>query len=211
MTRLAALPPTPPTPDARAARYECVLVDYAAGALPPGPAFVVEAHLALRPDAARLVRTWEAAGGALLDAIAPVPLRAVPTDAPAPSAAGAVEPAPPAQASVLSGLDQGKWRRDFSGMLTKPLQGVNARLLKLEAGRKAPLHGHRGLELTLVLSGAFEDEDGVHRRGELLVHDEETEHAPGAPVGRDCICLVSEPGPVRLRGPMGWILDRLAR
>jgi hypothetical protein len=54
------------------ARYEAALFDFAAGSLPTGPAFVVAAHLALRPQANDLVNVFDAAGGALLDELEPV-------------------------------------------------------------------------------------------------------------------------------------------
>lgn len=191
-------------------RYDNALLDYATGTLAAGPAFVVSAHLLLKPEAAALAHCLDAAGGALLDWVDPVPMQEPEWMVRGDAAPPAVR-RQPMVAGVLNALDAGVWRRGLSGLLTKPVASTpGVRLMKLEAGRTAPRHGHRGLELTLVLAGEFEDDGVIHTRGDLVVHDEDTEHAPGAPARGDCICLVAEPGPVRLKGPVGWVLDRMA-
>jgi putative transcriptional regulator len=203
-------PAFPPSHQDDQDRYAATIFDYSAGALPAGPAFVVAAHLALQPKAQTLVDVFDAAGGSLLDELEPVAL-ALPSwltqTAQAPSAnigqaAG--------MAHVLSCLDQGRWKRNLAGMLVKPVPGVNAQLLKLEAGRSVPHHGHYGLELTLVLSGSFGDGHGVYRRGDLVIHDEDSEHQPCAVANSDCICLISQTAPVRLNGALGWLINRFS-
>ena len=191
-------------------RYQALMLDYAAGSLPRGPALVVSAHLALQPQAREITRTFDAAGGMLLDAIEPVEIAQ-------PDWLEAEVGADYSQyslreiddmAHVLSSLDQGRWRRNLAGMLMMPLPGCDAELLKLEAGRKVPEHGHSGLEVTLVLSGELDDGSQIYRRGDLLVHDEDSEHQPGAAKGGDCICLIAQTGSVRLKGPLGCLINR---
>lgn len=193
-------------------RYEAAMFDYSAGSLPAGPAFVVAAHLALRPKANDLVDLFDTTGGALLDELEPVAMGTpawlskddmLPITPPENSGAGDV-------AHMLSTLDQGRWKRNLAGMLVKPVPGVSAQLLKLEAGRSVPHHGHHGLELTLVLSGEFGDGHGVYRRGDLVIHDEDTEHQPCATAMSDCICLISQTAPVRLNGPLGWLISKFS-
>jgi putative transcriptional regulator len=191
-------------------RYEAAMFDYAAGSLPAGPAFVVAAHLALRPEARGVVNVFDAAGGSLLDELEPVALAK-----PAWLAANAEAPSVKSNktsdmAHVLSSLDQGRWKRNLAGMLVKPVPGVAAQLLKLEAGRSVPHHGHHGLELTLVLSGSFGDGHGIYRRGDLVIHDEDSEHQPCAVANSDCICLISQTAPVRLNGALGWLINRFS-
>jgi putative transcriptional regulator len=193
------------------ARYDAVMLDYATGGLPTGPAFVVASHLALRPRARALVNLFEAGGGALLDAIEPVPLAK-------PDWLASEDGSAPDQdfreidmKGVLTTLGQGRWQRNFAGMLTKSVPGIDAQLLRLEAGRKVPHHGHHGLELTLVLAGSFEDGLGTYSRGDLVVHDESSEHQPGAPIGGDCICLIAQTAPVRLNGALGWVQKMFVR
>jgi putative transcriptional regulator len=199
-----------PTGSQNEDRYEAALFEYASGALPAGPAFVVSAHLALQPEARAIVGVFDAAGGSLLDELEPVALAM-----PAWLAADAAVPTQSAprgtdMAHVLSCLDQGRWKRNLAGMLVKPVPGVAAQLLKLEAGRSVPHHGHHGLELTLVLSGSFGDGHGVYKRGDLVIHDEDSEHQPCAIASSDCICLISQTAPVRLKGALGWLVNRFS-
>lgn len=191
-------------------RYQALMLDYVTGSLPRGPALVVSAHLALQPKAREMTRTFDAAGGMLLDAIEPVEI-AQPAWLEAETGRDYSSHALrdiDGMAHVLSSLDQGRWRRNLAGMLMMPLPGCDAELLKLEAGRKVPEHGHSGLEVTLVLSGELDDGTQIYRRGDLLVHDEDSEHQPGAAKGGDCICLIAQTGNVRLKGPLGWLINR---
>jgi putative transcriptional regulator len=193
-------------------RYHALLLDYVAGSLPRGPAFVVGAHLALQPQARAVTQTFDSAGGAFLDALEPVAIGApiwLEHETPADSANHALRHQDDV-AHVLSSLDHGRWRRNLAGMLTMPVPGCDVELLKLEAGRRVPEHGHKGLEITLVLSGALDDGDQLYRRGQMLVHDEDSEHQPGAAPGSDCICLIAQTAPIRLKGTLGWILNRFS-
>ena len=85
--------------------------------------------------------------------------------------------------------------------------GAKARLLSIPAGSALPEHGHHGLELTLVLKGAFRDGDKVYRRGDLAVADGDIEHTPIAEPGEDCICLVVQDAPLRFNS----LLPRVAQ
>ena len=66
--------PPPATKLELQTRYEAAMFDYAAGTLAAGPAFVVAAHLALKPESHALVDIFDAAGGSLLDELEPVEL-----------------------------------------------------------------------------------------------------------------------------------------
>ncbi|GIU66207.1 ChrR family anti-sigma-E factor [Candidatus Phycosocius spiralis] len=197
-------------------RYQAVLLDYVAGNLPRGPAFVVAAHLALQPHACAYTQIFDSTGGALLDALEPVAISApnwLESDTTHDNSMHALRPQNDV-AHVLSSIDQGRWRRNLTGMLTMqltgPLSDCDVELLKLEAGRKVPEHGHQGLELTLVLTGSLDDGGQIYRRGHLLVHDEGSEHQPGAEAGSDCICLIAQTAPIRLIGPLGWLINRFS-
>ena len=79
---------------------------------------------------------------------------------------------------------------------------ASARLLFIPAGAAVPDHGHRGVELTMVLQGAFSDEVDRFARGDVEVADEELEHMPVADPGEDCICLAVTDAPLRFNS---WI------
>ena len=60
-----------------------------------------------------------------------------------------------------------------------------------------PDHGHRGIELTLVLQGAFRDETDRFARGDVEIADEALVHTPTAEEGDPCICLAVTDAPLR--------------
>jgi hypothetical protein len=62
--------------------------------------------------------------------------------------------------------------------------GVSARLLYIPAGQAMPEHGHRGMELTLVLKGAYRDETDRFARGDVEFADQDMDHTPVRRRGR---------------------------
>jgi len=78
-------------------------------------------------------------------------------------------------------------------------KSARARLLRIEAGKPVPSHGHRGRELTLVLSGSYQDELSLFSVGDMEDVDEELVHKPIADTATDCICLVITDAPVRFK------------
>jgi len=72
--------------------------------------------------------------------------------------------------------------------------------IKLAPGCRLPLHGHTGVELTVVLTGAFADAFGEYRRGDMQDIDNSIEHQPLGDRDEGCICLVAAEGPYLLRG-----------
>jgi len=198
---------------------EALLLDYATGALGEAWSLGVATHLALCPDCRRTVSDVEALGGSLLGAIAPEPMTATGFDAvlarltASPDQDDFQRPAPttvvPTLPEPLRGYVGGDvsllpWKRLGLGAYHLPIttgdRGVSARLLRIPAGRPVPPHGHRGLELTLVLCGAFSDATGSYIRGDLQEADESVEHQPHAAVGEDCICLAITDAPLRFNG-----------
>ncbi len=200
-----------------------LLMAYSAGTLPEAFNLVVATHVSLCDDCRARLAEYDAVGGAVLEqdsaalsagALSQVLDRiktAPPTDkAPARAAArDAVLPAP-LRAQLGCGLDDARWRNVGGGVRQVVLPSsdkANARLLHIPGGATVPDHGHRGLELTLVLQGAFSDADGRFARGDIEVADEDTEHTPVAEPGGDCICLAATDAPLRFRG----LLPRLAQ
>ena len=76
---------------------------------------------------------------------------------------------------------------------------ASVRLLYIPAGAAVPDHGHRGLELTLVLQGAFADANDRFGPGDIEIADEAMDHTPVALGGVDCICLAATDAPLRFR------------
>ena len=122
-----------------------------------------------------------------------------------------VGPSPPAAIDLTFpeplrsylGSDALKWRRLGSAHQVKVPTGdrsTTVRLLKIRGGQPMPVHGHRGLELTLVLKGSFHDAHGTFARGDIEEADEDIEHQPVASPGEECICLAVTDAPLRFRG-----------
>ena len=64
--------------------------------------------------------------------------------------------------------------------------------------QKLPNHGHSGMELTVVLSGAFKDSTGEYGAGDFQeIHQEGIEHAPIVRTNEECICLVVTDSPLK--------------
>ena len=70
-----------------------------------------------------------------------------------------------------------------------------------------PRHTHRGLELTLVLTGAYCDAANCFERGDIQIADPTTDHQPVAQAGEDCICLVALEAPIWFTGPIGRLAN----
>lgn len=202
---------------------EDILLDYAAGALAEGFSLAVASHLAICPQCRQRYAMIESAGGELLDAIEPSAdadaawqaLKKRIADAPLPAAkparrGGSGGPAPilpePLRSYVGSDVDAIRWKAmpGASQFIIPTRDGRSvARLLRIPAGKPVPEHTHRGMEMTLVLSGAFADEDGTFARGDIEVADGSLTHQPIATRDADCICLAVTEAPLEFKS---WIV-----
>jgi len=201
-----------------------LLMAYAAGDLPEAFNLVVATHVSLCDECRAQLATFEVVGGAVLDGcdVAPMSddsltacfaridaLPNTPVTARAPRKRTGLFPAPLAE-YVGGDLDRVKWRSLGGGVrqaILPTAKGASARLLHIPAGQAVPDHGHRGLELTLVLQGAFRDEADRFGPGDVEIADQATEHTPIAEMGPDCICLAATDAPLRFNA----IIPRLAQ
>jgi putative transcriptional regulator len=204
---------------------EATLVAYAAGTLWVAARPVVQGHLDLCAHCRAAFGLAEAVGGALLDELPPTPLspdalrrvterlggRASTPAQPAASPAAVAEDAamsPPRLRDVrLRWLAPGV---RHAVLLRGPADGT-LRLLRVRPGTALPRHAHRGMELTLVLEGAFADETGRHGPGDLVEVDEATTHRPVAGGLTDCVCLIATEGRLRFAGLLGALFGAVAR
>lgn len=198
-----------------------LLMAYSAGSLPEAFNLVVATHVSVCDECRARLASFDAVGGALLEddsvtmaenSLADVMMRIkseAPTAKPAAPARDAVLPAPLVDA-IGGTLRDVQWRAVGGGVrqaILKTSDKASARLLHIPAGAAVPDHGHQGLEMTLVLQGAFRDEDAVFKRGDVEVATEDTEHTPIAEPGQDCICLAATDAPLKFRA----FLPRLAQ
>lgn len=201
-----------------------LVVSYAAGALAEGWSLAVASHLALCPACRARVAEAEAVGGQMLAGIAPqqvaedswTQLRAKLAATPQEQPTAVSRPAPGAilpkvlQDYVGGDVDAIKWRPLGLGaaqcLIRTKDRETQVRLLKIPAGKPVPEHSHGGRELTLVLSGAFADEEGRFGRGDIEDADGSLTHQPVATPDADCICLAVTDAPLRFRS---WMVRAL--
>jgi len=198
---------------------EALLLDYVSGALGETWSLGIATHLALCPACRRTADVLETIGGDMLEAIDPAPLSDDATskilarldNEADPDKPQNTKPERPASRTLPQplynylgkDLSDLKWQRlgmgAFQSLIETPERGVTARLLRIPAGRPVPEHTHRGLELTLILSGEFSDATGTYKRGDLQEADETLEHQPCAGADEDCICLAITDAPLKFR------------
>jgi putative transcriptional regulator len=199
-----------------------LLMAYAAGQLPEAFNLIVATHVSLCDECRARLGAHEAVGGALIEDIEEIAMGEAALEAALarieglpqatraePLRAAGIFPAPLAD-YVGGDLSAVRWKRIGGGVKQAILptgRDATARLLYIPAGVAVPDHGHKGMELTLVLQGAFADENDRFGPGDIEIADEEVEHTPVALAGEDCICLAVTDAPLRFRG----LVPRLAQ
>lgn len=111
-------------------------------------------------------------------------------------------------------IDALAFRKVVSGVQEFPVatgQGMQAKLFRIAPGKRIPRHSHEGMEVTLVLRGAFSDVTGHYRCGDVAYADEHIDHVPVAEEGQECVCFSVLDAPRRLTGPLGRLLNPFVR
>ena len=208
---------------------DSILMGYAAGTLPEAFNLMVATHVSLCDECRARLEGFEAVGGEMLDQPAS---NEVAMDAGSlaatlsliaggaqdeirvPRVSGSSVLPGPLQDYVGGDLDAIQWRGIGMGVKQAILptsKDASARLLFIPAGAAMPDHGHKGLEMTMVLQGAFQDEDDYFSRGDVEVADSDTHHTPVADIHEDCICLAVTDAPLQFQGLLPKIAQRFAR
>ena len=79
------------------------------------------------------------------------------------------------------------------------------RFIKANPAAKMPVHVHRGVEITLVLNGAYSDETGQYHRGDLVVLDETIQHNTVACRHDGVVTMIVSDTPIRFYGLAGLL------
>jgi putative transcriptional regulator len=198
-----------------------LLLAYSAGQLTEAFSLVVAAHVSVCDECRAQLAAFDAVGGAVVERAEGAPMREGSLEAlmarldslpPVPRPAArprGLFPAP-LQDYVGGDLDSVKWRPVGMGVRQAILptdRSATVRLMHIPAGAPVPDHGHRGLEMTLVLRGAFRDQMDRFGPGDVEVADSDLKHTPVAEPGEDCICLAATDAPLRFTG----MVPRLAQ
>lgn len=206
---------------------DTILAGYAAGHLPEPARVLVESHLAISDRNRGFVRDMESMCGSEVEEIAPVvlsnrddrlarifamgdaePIRARP--------ARPLDPRMPRPLAKFLGRDisELKWRTVLPGVREYKLgqqDGCESTMYWIRGGKPIPSHTHEGMELTLVLEGAFSDSYGRYARGDIALADDEVDHKPVAEPGVDCLCFAVTDAPLKLTGPIGRLFAPFLR
>lgn len=202
------------------------LLEFSAGAIAPSVGLCISVHLEYCEQCRQQLAKMDALGGMMFEQLQPEPvddnlLDAIfqQIDSQASSSAGKAQldteqDIIPHSVRKLVGydLDSLKWRRHGNKVRSATLlsdEGLNASLIRIEAGAAIPQHDHRGREYTVVLSGSFSDDSGVFRRGDFVLRHPDEPHAPTATADQDCLCLAVLDAPMRFRNPFYELFNRL--
>ncbi len=204
---------------------DALLTGYSAGTLPEAFNLIVATHVSLCDECRARLGAEEAVGGALLDAAPDAPLAADALTATLariadvrPEARPKTRPTAPRPGRFPQPLrdyvggdaEAVRWRRVGGGVrqaILPTTTGASARLLYIPAGTAVPDHGHHGLELTLVLQGAFSDATDRFGPGDVETADPALQHTPVAEAGEPCICLAVTDAPLRFNGLIPRLLQ----
>lgn len=201
------------------------MLDAASGAAPRAVRVLAACQSAIRPDVHAKYSAAETVFGALLEAtptasLAPGALDAVLDEIDADAIPPRIEVfdhdpvLPPPLKREVNRSVQKQWRRRTGGhseivldSLCEP--GVKARLLSIPPGKGAPEHGHGGEELTLVLSGSFNDGRASYARGDTCHAGPDLVHSPRVDSAETCICFAVELGDLRPTHPALAVVSRI--
>ena len=200
---------------------EELLMAYSAGTLPEAFNLVIATHVSMCDDCRAALAEYEALGGEVMMQGDPVELSEDSLAATLALIADGADlkkneapktsdlPAPLID-YIGGGLEDVKWKRIGGGvsqMVLKTSDAATVRLLRIPGGTAVPDHGHKGTELTLVLKGAFADEEDRFAAGDVEVANEDLTHTPIAEPGEDCICLAATDAPLEFKG----LIPRMAQ
>ena len=203
---------------------EPLLAAFAAGTLDHGQHLAIATHLLACPQCRGFKRAMENVGGVMLADLPPAALsdRALPEVEARLSepVASALPPAVPAVAETeIPGIPRyarryqfGNWKWIAPSVHLRPIKlphesDTRVFLLRSGPGTKMLRHAHTGIEMTCVLSGAFQQEGRRYGPGDFDLGDPMIEHQPVVEPGEGCVCLVAMQGDLRLKGFIGRIVQ----
>jgi quercetin dioxygenase-like cupin family protein len=105
----------------------------------------------------------------------------------------------PSPASVYLDVVNTAWETSkFPGiqhkvLYTDPDSGMSTILFKLSPGAVVPLHEHTGVEMTYVLEGSLEDEEGACTAGNFVWRPAGNTHEAAAPHGAVILGIFMKP------------------
>ena len=204
---------------------EELMIAYASGNLAESFSVAVATHISLCDQCRADLESYNAVGGALLEDTQGTALSSNalaktmalieqhPSEERMYVPKASKVPAPLAD-YIGTDLEAVKWQPVGMGVKQSILQTKgegSARLLYIPPGTAVPNHSHSGLELTLVLQGAFADETDYFSRGDIEVASNDLSHTPVAADGTSCICLTVTEAPLKFTGLLHKLMQPLLK
>ena len=216
--------------------HESTLVSHAAGALPAEQSVVVDVHLQGCAMCRRALADAERVGGYLLEDLLESPQPAFPdlhqtalrvamlerleqaSPPDTPAADVPMQPGPPNEDLLPAPLHayfgtrysalKWNWMGPGMGFIRKiGPDGGTLVMLRIGPGKRLPVHGHGGTEITQILRGAYDDVFGHFAVGDAADLGNHIEHQPVTSPGGDCICVAAMDAPLRFSGLLARALQ----
>lgn len=204
---------------------DALMAHYVAGSLPLAAHVLVASHLEMKDDNRFFVGGLEALAAQALEELDPAPFshrdQALAAIFSMPTVEVAQKTIVPQAASGLPralrdfvGMDLADipWRTRLPGFKEYDLgeiDGLETSLFWIRPGRAIPAHTHRGVELSLILEGAFKDTRGRFGPGDISVADDSVDHRPIAEKERPCIGFAVVDQPLKFTGSLTQMLGDL--
>ncbi|EJC79013.1 anti-sigma factor, putative, ChrR family [Rhizobium leguminosarum bv. trifolii WSM2297] len=203
---------------------DALMAHYVAGSLPEPARVLVRSHLEMKPDNRSLVASLELLAGEALESAPETAienrdrrLQAIfSSAAPVSASRAAARPENTLFPQALRDfvgfeVEDVPWRKRLPGFkdYCLDIDGCEVNLMWIRPGRALPAHTHKGMELILILDGAFNDERGRFGPGDISIADETIDHRPVAEEDRPCIAFAVSDGPVKLTGSLRQMIGDL--
>ena len=208
---------------------------YAAGALDPAFALMLETQAVLRGDVRLDVLLSETIAAAMLETEASAPMapdatRCALDRIEALEMAGEVPrkvskrvnasltellelPDPLCEQALIAAGQRG-WQQLGIGVRRLPLDvgsELEVELYRMQPGARVARHSHSGHEFTLVVSGGFTDETGNYGPGDISVKGPNNTHQPVADPDEPCFALGVRDAGLKFSGAIGLIQRVMGR
>lgn len=194
---------------------DALVSGYVAGSLPMPLHVLMDAHLELSPANRPIVAGLEGVAGDALEQLDPMELgdRDGALSAIFASRTSAeTDPVkrcgtmPRALADFVGhSVDDIPWKTKMPGFREYDMEdvdGCHVSMFWIKPGRTVPSHTHEGMELSLIIDGAFRDERGRFGRGDISIADPSVDHRPVAEKDVPCIGFAVTDAPLRLTGSL---------
>jgi len=194
---------------------DALVSGYVAGSLPKPLHVLMDAHLELSPAHRPIVAGLEGVAGDALEQLDPMELgdRDGALSAIFASRTSAeTDPVkrcgtmPRALADFVGhSVDDIPWKTKMPGFREYDMEdvdGCHVSMFWIKPGRTVPSHTHEGMELSLIIDGAFRDERGRFGRGDISIADPSVDHRPVAEKDVPCIGFAVTDAPLRLTGSL---------